>query len=406
MTNAFGIYIHWPYCAAKCPYCDFNSHVRRELSEAAYLDAIRGELDYYAGLAPGRSVSSIFFGGGTPSLMQPDTAGRILDSIAGHWPVEPDVEITLEANPSSVEADSFAGFRTAGINRVSLGVQSLHDEQLQFLGRLHNAAEAHAAIEIAQNNFDRISFDLIYARPGQTPDEWRAELTDALDLAAGHLSLYQLTIEPGTAFYRLHEAGKLHVPGDNDAAVLYELTQELCDAAGLPAYEISNHARPDEEARHNLLYWRYGEYAGVGPGAHGRIIAPEGRLALSAESDPAKWAALVNSRGNGLAQHDLLSYEEQAEEMLMMGMRISEGLDLERFTLTTGYRIAPDKLKLLEADGLVELSANGSAARATKRGMLVLNRLIEMLAGNLEPVPTVSASPGEALRKIGYIPQE
>ena len=391
MTNAFGIYIHWPYCAAKCPYCDFNSHVKRELSEAAYLGAIRRELDYYAELAPGRRVSSIFFGGGTPSLMQPDIAGRILDGIAGHWPVEPDAEITLEANPSSVEADSFAGFRAAGINRVSLGVQSLHDEQLQFLGRLHNATEARAAIEIAHTNFDRVSFDLIYARPGQTPDEWRTELTDALSLAAGHLSLYQLTIEPGTAFYRLHEAGKLRVPGDDDAAALYELTQELCDAASLPAYEISNHARAGEEARHNLLYWRYGEYAGVGPGAHGRIIVPEGRLALSAERDPAKWAALVNnSKGNGLAQREILSDEEQAEEMLMMGMRVNEGLDLERFAAATGHRIVPNTLKLLEEDGLVELATNISAVRATRQGKLVLNRLIETLAGNLEPVSTVS----------------
>lgn len=391
MTNAFGIYIHWPYCAAKCPYCDFNSHVRRELGEAAYLSAILRELGYYAELAPGRRVSSVFFGGGTPSLMQPDTAGCILDSIAGYWPVEPDVEITLEANPSSVEADSFAGFRAAGINRVSLGVQSLHDEQLQFLGRLHNAAEARAAIEVAQSNFERVSFDLIYARPGQSPEEWRAELTDALSLAAGHLSLYQLTIEPGTAFHRLHQTGKLHVPGDDDAATLYEQTQEICDAAGLPAYEISNHARPGDEARHNLLYWRYGEYAGIGPGAHGRILTPEGRLALSAERDPAKWAALVNTEGHGLSQREILSNQEQAEEMLMMGMRISEGLDLERLAAVTGHRIAPDTVKLLEEDDLVELAANDTTVRSTKQGRLVLNRLIETLAGNLEPVSPVSA---------------
>ncbi len=391
MINAFGIYIHWPYCAAKCPYCDFNSHVKRELSEAAYLRAIQRELGYYAELAPGRRVSSVFFGGGTPSLMQPETAGRILDAIAGHWPVEPDAEITLEANPSSVEANSFAGFRAAGINRVSLGVQSLHDEQLQFLGRLHNAAEARAAIEIANANFDRVSFDLIYARPGQTPDEWRAELSDALSLAAGHLSLYQLTIEPGTAFYRLHEAGKLRVPGDDDAAALYELTQELCDAADLPAYEISNHARPGEEARHNLLYWRYGEYAGIGPGAHGRIMAPEGRLALSAERDPAKWATLVHREGNGLVQRELLSDQDQAEEMLMMGMRVNEGLDLERLSGTTSHRICTEALKLLDEDGLIELSANGTIVRATKQGRLVLNRLIETLASNIERVTRIPA---------------
>jgi oxygen-independent coproporphyrinogen-3 oxidase len=389
MTNAFGIYIHWPYCAAKCPYCDFNSHVKRELSEAGYLGAIRRELGYYAQLAPGRRVSSIFFGGGTPSLMQPETAGRILDTIAGYWPVEPDAEITLEANPSSVEADSFAGFRAAGVNRVSLGVQSLHDEQLQFLGRLHNAAEARAAIEIARANFDRISFDLIYARPGQTPDEWRAELTDALSLAAGHLSLYQLTIEPGTAFYRLHEAGKLRVPGDDDAAALYELTQELCDAAGLPAYEISNHARAGEEARHNLLYWRYGEYAGIGPGAHGRIVTAKGRLALSAERDPAKWASLVNDQGHGLIQRELLNDLEQAEEMLMMGLRVSEGLNLTNLAATTGHRICAETLRTLEGDGLVQRSSVSGALKATKQGQLVLNRVIEALAGNLQRVDPV-----------------
>ncbi|MBX2805081.1 MAG: radical SAM family heme chaperone HemW [Hyphomicrobiales bacterium] len=384
MKNSFGIYIHWPYCAAKCPYCDFNSHVKRELSEAGYLASIRRELGYYAALSPQRSVTSIFFGGGTPSLMQPETAGRILDIIAGLWPVEPDAEITLEANPSSVEADSFAGFRAAGINRVSLGVQSLHDEQLQFLGRLHNAAEARAAIAIANANFDRVSFDLIYARPGQTPDDWRAELTEAVSLAAGHLSLYQLTIEPGTAFYRLHEAGKLRVPGDDAAAALYELTQELCNAAGLPAYEISNHARPGEEARHNLLYWRYGEYAGIGPGAHGRLILPEGRLALSTEPDPAKWAALVNQQGNGLIHRDRLSDQEQAEEMLMMGLRISNGLDLSRLTAITGYRIEAEALEMLEGDGLIQHSPGAGIVKATRTGQLVLNRLIETLAGRLQ----------------------
>ncbi len=385
MDTAFGIYIHWPYCAAKCPYCDFNSHVKRDLSEAGYLSSILRELAYYAGLAPGRNVSSVFFGGGTPSLMEPETAGQILDAIAAMWPVAADAEITLEANPSSVEAGRFAGFRAAGVNRVSLGVQSLHDDQLRFLGRLHDAAEARAAVGIANRHFSRVSFDLIYARPGQTPDEWRAELSGALALAAGHLSLYQLTIEPGTAFYRLHEAGKLRVPGDDDAAALYEVTQELCDAAGLPAYEISNHARPGEEARHNLLYWRYGEYAGIGPGAHGRIAAPDGRLALSAERDPAGWAARVRRDGHGLVQRERLSRLEEAEEMLMMGLRLAEGLPLRRLRALTGHEVAQSAREPLAGDGLIAPVADDGVLRATAAGRLVLNRLVAALAEGLEP---------------------
>jgi oxygen-independent coproporphyrinogen-3 oxidase len=382
--DAFGIYIHWPYCAAKCPYCDFNSHVRREVSEERYLASVLREMAWYAGLAPGRMVSSIFFGGGTPSLMQPATAGRVLDAIGGHWAVAPDVEITLEANPSSVEADRFAGFRAAGVNRVSLGVQSLHDEQLQFLGRLHNAAEARAAIDIANANFERVSFDLIYARPGQALDDWRNELTEALKLAAGHLSLYQLTIEPGTAFHRLHAAGKLHVPQDDDAASLYELTQEICETAGLPAYEISNHARPGEEARHNLLYWRYGEYAGIGPGAHGRIAAREGhRLALSAERDPAKWALLVDRDGHGISGNEALDRREEAEEMLLMGLRLAEGFPLSRLSERTGYRPGDDILADLAADGLIV--RNGQMLTILPRGRLVLNAIVDMLAKSLVP---------------------
>jgi putative oxygen-independent coproporphyrinogen III oxidase len=382
MDDLFGIYIHWPYCAAKCPYCDFNSHVRRELSEERYLAAILRELAFYAELAPGRTVSSIFFGGGTPSLMQPATAAKVLDAIARHWPVTPDAEITLEANPSSVEAGRFADFRRAGVNRVSLGVQSLRDDQLQFLGRLHNVAEARAAIGIAHAHFERVSFDLIYARPGQSPDEWRTELVEAINLAAGHLSLYQLTIEPGTAFYRLHSAGKLHIPQDDDAAALFEVTQELCEAAGLPGYEISNHARPGEEARHNLLYWRYGEYAGVGPGAHGRIVGPEGRLALSAERDPAKWATAVAGGGHGLASREVLSRLEQAEETLLMGLRLTAGFSLDRLRALSGYRIARSVLDGLVQDGLLSSPSDGIIA-ATDRGRLLLNSIIEILAGGL-----------------------
>jgi oxygen-independent coproporphyrinogen-3 oxidase len=389
--DAFGIYIHWPYCAAKCPYCDFNSHVRRELAEGAYLAAILRELGYYAELTPGRRVSSIFFGGGTPSLMLPSTVAAILDAIASHWPVEPDAEITLEANPSSVEAERFADIRAAGVNRVSLGVQSFDDDQLRFLGRLHDAAEARKAIGIAHRHFGRVSFDLIYARPGQTPDEWRGELREALALAAGHLSLYQLTIEPGTAFHQLHRAGKLHVPGNDEAAALYELTQEICDAAGLPAYEISNHARPGEEARHNLLYWRYGEYAGIGPGAHGRIGTPSGRLALSAERDPAKWAAQVAREGHGLVQREPLSKLEEAEEILLMGLRLAEGLPLDRVTKRTGYGIPADAVRFLAEAGLLDIDPSSGRIAATRQGQLVLNSLIQELASHLTSVPIVAS---------------
>lgn len=384
MENTFGIYIHWPYCAAKCPYCDFNSHVKRELSEERYLAAILRELSYYAELAPGRTVSSIFFGGGTPSLMLPGTTERILDAIASHWPVDPDAEITLEANPSSVEAERFADFRRAGINRVSLGVQSLHDDQLRFLGRLHNADEARQAIQIANDHFGRVSFDLIYARPGQTPSEWRAELTEALGLSTGHLSLYQLTIEPGTPFFRLHEAGKLHIPQDDDAVQLYELTQELCERSGLPAYEISNHARAGEEARHNLLYWCYGEYAGIGPGAHGRIATRQGRLALSAERDPAAWAAQVERNGQGLVQREALSKLEEAEEMLLMGLRLKEGVSLAQLHEVTGYSVPAAPIEALKSDGLITFAPSQSTIAATRAGQLVLNSMIASLAAELK----------------------
>jgi oxygen-independent coproporphyrinogen-3 oxidase len=381
--DSFGIYIHWPYCAAKCPYCDFNSHVKRELGEERYLAAIVREVSFYAGLTPGRRVATVFFGGGTPSLMRPATVERILDAIAANWPIEPDAEITLEANPSSVEAERFADLRRAGVNRVSLGVQSLRDDQLRFLGRLHDVTEAKAAIGVAHRHFDRVSFDLIYARPGQTPAEWRAELTEALALASGHLSLYQLTIEPGTAFYRLHESGKLRVPADDEAAALFEITQELCEAAGLPAYEISNHARPGEESRHNLIYWRYSEYAGLGPGAHGRIAGPEGRMALSAERDPARWAAQAGREGHGLIQREILGRREEAEERLLMGLRLTEGLDLAAFGERSGHDLSPPAVDMLVEDCL--LRRDGGRIAATAEGRLVLNALIGTLAGALTP---------------------
>jgi putative oxygen-independent coproporphyrinogen III oxidase len=381
--DGFGIYIHWPYCAAKCPYCDFNSHVRRGIADDRYLAAALRELAYYRELAPGRLVTSVFFGGGTPSLMSAATVDRLLDAIASHWTVAPDAEITLEANPSSVEASRFADFRKCGVNRVSLGIQSLRDDALRYLGRLHDAAEARSALAVAKAHFSRVSFDLIYARPGQSVRDWRAELSEALSLAEGHLSLYQLTIEPGTAFFALEQAGKLRVPEGEQAAALYEATQDLCDAAGLPAYEISNHASPGGESRHNLLYWRYGEYAGIGPGAHGRVAHGGTRYALSALRDPAGWAAQVECDGHGLELREPLSLHAQAEEMLLMGMRLGEGLRLDRLAALTGYLIEPAALALYREAGLITVSPDGCRVAATPDGRLVLNKLVAELAGSL-----------------------
>jgi oxygen-independent coproporphyrinogen-3 oxidase len=378
------IYVHWPFCQSKCPYCDFNSYAKRNIGEDAYLKAVLVELRHYVGGTAGRPVTSIFFGGGTPSLMAPATVAALLDAIAALWPVDAGCEITLEANPSSVEASRFAGYRSAGVNRVSLGVQSLHDEQLRFLGRLHTAAEAREALNVAARNFDRVNFDLIYARPGQTREEWRAELSAALGLARGHLSLYQLTIEPETAFFDLHRRGKLRIPGAELAADLYELTQEMCEAAGLPAYEVSNHAAPGEESRHNLTYWRYGDYIGAGPGAHGRISAGGAKIATAAIEAPAVWAAQVAERGHGCEERCELSAREQAEEMVLMGLRLSEGLDVARMEAKTGYGLAPPTVGQIAQDGLLENGA--SRVRVTRKGRLVLNAIAAALATGLTPV--------------------
>ena len=303
----FAVYVHWPFCLSKCPYCDFNSHVRATpVDEARFVAAFRQELAHRAALAPGRTVDSIFFGGGTPSLMKPQTVGAILEAIGSHWSISPTVEITLEANPTSVEAERFRGYRAAGVNRVSLGVQAMNDADLKALGRLHTAAEAMAAVEIATSVFDRASFDLIYARPGQTPALWAAELAEAVRRAPEHLSLYQLTIEPDTIFERLVAAGKIVPPDMETGRALWDVTQEITTAAGLPAYEVSNHARPGAESRHNLIYWRYGDYAGVGPGAHGRLTTQRGRIAQSTEKHPEMWLTVVESDGHGLIENDIL----------------------------------------------------------------------------------------------------
>ena len=378
-SEPFGVYVHWPFCRAKCPYCDFNSHVRHGgVDEARFLAAYLSELAHFASLAPTRSVTSIFFGGGTPSLMRAETVAAILDAIAGHWSLESDAEITLEANPTSVEAERFAGYRAAGVNRLSLGVQALDDPSLKSLGRQHNAEEALAALALAKRHFDRVSFDLIYAREGQSVRAWEEELARALDHAADHLSLYQLTIEEGTPFAARHAAGTLRTPNGAVARALYLLTQELCEAAGLPAYEVSNHARPGSESRHNLLYWRGHDYAGVGPGAHSRITTDGTKRALSAIKSPEAWLAEVEISGRGFASEETLNAAEAADEYLLMGLRLSEGIDLARLAAIGGRALDEDRLQALAREGL--LTRNDTKLAATPKGRLVLNRLILELA--------------------------
>lgn len=376
----FGVYVHWPFCASKCPYCDFNSHVRHQpVDQERYLAAFRREIAHSAGRIPGRSVTSIFFGGGTPSLMKPETVGAILDAIGGAWSVDPGAEITLEANPTSVEAERFRGYCTAGINRVSLGVQALNDPDLRRLGRMHSVEEALAAVKIAATIFERYSFDLIYSRPDQTPDAWRQELEYAISHAVEHLSLYQLTIEPGTWFEKLHRAGKLTVPDDDASRVLFDLTQEICEARGLPAYEVSNHARPGAESRHNLVYWRYGEYAGIGPGAHGRLVTGNARLATATEKHPETWLERVERDGHGIIDEEVLTSEAEGDEFLLMGLRLKEGIDPRRYTKFTGRTLNEQRIRTLEEHGLIVRRAD-SRLTVTREGFPVLNSVIAELA--------------------------
>ncbi len=375
----FGVYVHWPFCAAKCPYCDFNSHVRRDTDQLRYAAALARELDYMAALAPGRTVRSVFFGGGTPSLMEPVVVETVLDAIARNWPVADDVEVTLEANPTSVEADRFAGYRTAGVNRVSLGIQALNDTDLRFLGRLHTRAEALGALKLARSVFDRISFDLIYARPGQTPQAWRRELEEACGYAADHLSLYQLTIEPDTPFAALHARGRLIVPDDDSARDLYDVTLEVTGQHGLPAYEISNHARPGEACRHNLVYWRGGEWAAVGPGAHGRLDILGERTALSTIKAPETWLAAVEAGGQGITERLVLSEAEVADEFLVMGLRLADGIDPHRYESLSGRRLKDARISDLVGYGLIERLDSG-CLRATPSGFAVLNAVVADLA--------------------------
>ncbi len=379
-SAGFGIYVHWPFCAAKCPYCDFNSHVRHNApNQADYAAAFEAEIAHMAAMQPGRQVTSVFFGGGTPSLMQPDTVERILTAIGKAWPCLPGMEITLEANPTSVDASRFRGYRAAGVNRVSLGVQSLDDDQLKFLGRLHSAAEARAAISLAREIFPRISFDLIYARPNQRLDQWEQELNAAIDLAADHLSLYQLTIEQGTPFFDLHKRGKITVPGSEQAAQLYELTQHITKERGLPAYEISNHARPGCESRHNLTYWRFGNWAGVGPGAHGRLTMNDGRHAISTHRHPETWLKQVLEQGHGIIENDVLSSEDAGDEFLLMGLRLREGLSETRYRQESGKPLDGERLAGLMELGMIE-NIGDDRIRATSQGWLVLDAVIADLA--------------------------
>jgi putative oxygen-independent coproporphyrinogen III oxidase len=377
---AFGVYIHWPFCLSKCPYCDFNSHVRHAaIDEGRFVRAFLAEIAATAARVPGRTVTSIFFGGGTPSLMQPATVAAILDGVGRHWNVAADVEVTLEANPTSVEATRFRGYRAAGVNRVSLGVQALDDAALRRLGRTHTAQEALDAVAIARQVFGRYSFDLIYARENQTPDAWAAELERAIGEAAEHLSLYQLTIELDTPFAALRAAGKLTIPDEDCARTLYDMTQEICAGAGLPAYEVSNHARPGAECRHNLVYWRMQEYAGIGPGAHGRLDIDAKRHATATEKRPETWLMRVESLGHGLVTDDILTPEENADEFLLMGLRLKEGIDPRGYARIAGRGLDPRRLATLNEEGAVEITPDGRL-RVTPAGFPVLDAVVADLA--------------------------
>lgn len=378
-AGGFGVYVHWPFCAAKCPYCDFNSHVRAGIDAERWGRALAEEITRTARLVPGRRVDSIFFGGGTPSLMPPETTATIVEAIRAAWNVAPEAEVTLEANPTSVEAGRFRGYRDAGVNRLSLGVQALDDRDLRTLGRLHDATEARRAFELAQAIFPRTSFDLIYARQGQTVAEWKAELQEALAMASDHLSLYQLTIEPGTRFGDLAARRRLRgLPSEDVAASMYLATQEICAAAGMPAYEISNHARPGAEGRHNLVYWRYGDYAGIGPGAHGRLTVNGSRLAIEEKRAPEQWLATTEAASSRTVAGTEITGQEQAIEMTMMGLRLAEGIPLDRYAALAGNPLDPNAIGELAGLGLISAPQQGYIA-ATVRGRAVLDAILRRL---------------------------
>jgi len=383
--EGFGLYVHWPFCVSKCPYCDFNSHVVERIDQRAWHDAYLKELAHFAALTPGRTLTSIFFGGGTPSLMDPATTAAVIDAARQHWAAAPDLEITLEANPGTVDTAAFAAFCDAGVNRLSMGVQSLNESDLRFLGRKHSVAEARNAWRAAAKIFARVSFDLIYARPGQDAASWRAELAEALkevrDNDISHLSLYQLTMEDGTVMAADYALKKFSLPDEDAGSDMFEATQDLCEAAGFPAYEISNHAAPGQECRHNLIYWRGGDYVGVGPGAHGRLMLAEGAVASRQIKAPSLWLKRVNAEDHGTQETEVLSSDARAEELVMMGLRLSEGLHAARFERLTGKKLDA----VLNASSVTRLTEQGFMQKqngrvvATPRGRLALNEILRQV---------------------------
>ena len=383
--EGFGLYVHWPFCISKCPYCDFNSHVVASVDQAAWRDGLLRELSHFAEPIAGRELTSIFFGGGTPSLMDAQTTRAVIDAARGYWPAADDLEITLEANPGTVDAERFGAFRDAGVNRLSMGVQALNDRDLAFLGRKHSIADARRAWESAAKIFPRVSFDLIYARPQQTVSAWRSELAEALravsESGISHLSLYQLTMEPGTAMYSAHERGEFTLPDEDTSAELYESTQGLCEAAGFPAYEISNHAKPGQASRHNRTYWRGGDYVGVGPGAHGRLTGDGVTRAVRQIKAPALWLKAVAASGHGTQEVETVDPKARAEELVLMGLRLTEGLDKARFARLAGRPLLdalnPQALKIMLNEG--HLTESATTLSATPKGRMALNAVIRAL---------------------------
>ena len=377
-NGGFGLYLHWPFCQSKCPYCDFNSHVAAEIDQKRWQSAYLAEIDRIAAETPGRILHSVFFGGGTPSLMEPDLVASILDRVRAAWRTVNDPEVTLEANPTSVEAGRFRGYHQAGVTRISMGIQALNDRDLQALGRRHSVLEAERAFAVARDCFDRVSFDLIYARQNQSPEDWRAELQRALAMAVDHLSLYQLTIEEGTAFGARHAAGGLAgLPDDDLSADLYAVTQDLCAIAGMPAYEVSNHAKTGAQSRHNLIYWRMGDYAGIGPGAHGRLTLDGTRWATEAQKSPLGWLTQVERGAAGEEPRAAIPRAEQATEYLMMSLRLAEGADMQRYAALSGVPLNDNVINQLEDIGMVR--RDGARLIATHQGRMVLNAVLRDL---------------------------